>query len=1098
MKKFINLHQHTDLSNAITIPEVVNRSTDYIKYAVDNDLGAVAFTEHGSVLSWTSKKQKANASKLKYIHGIEFYLTENLKEKKRDNYHLIMLAKNYDGVKEINVLSSKSFKGRGAGVEEGEDNNFYYNPRISFDDVFNTSDNIIILTGCLGSPLWQLHRTNNDKINDWIDFIVKNKHRVWLELQPHDDGEQKQYNKMLLELAEKHGLNIVATNDVHALTEEDDKLRKILMKSKSNADFEEENDNLELWVKDYDEMFETFKKQGVLTDEQIELALDNTLVIADMVEDFEFDLSFKYPKIFSDSEKRFLQLIAKGIKREGIDKFTGEKKKIYKERVEKEFAIYKSMKSIDYMLLMEYIMSSANDLGVYAGYARGSVSGSLIAYLLGITAIDPVKEALSFERFMNPARVNLSDIDSDFAGYGEESDRKKVTDFIINNDKWYSSSIVTYNTLGLKSAIKDIGRALGYAPTVTNSITKQIDAYNNIPKAVEEQYQELIDIAKKVVGTVISIGRHAGGFVVTTDNIEEEMGTIEVSKSDYPVSSIAMKEVESRFYVKLDILGLDNIGLINDTCKLLNIDRITPLSNIDFNDKDVMNDIKHSTVGIFQYEGERAQELVRTMFSEQTQSKMEQIGVSTSPIDQLAFLNAAMRPGASSIVQDIINGNAKDNGHKALNELLQDTSQMLVYQEQQIEFLVRFCGRSASEADLVRRAIGHKEPEVLAVEIPKIREEFIKTMVEKYDDTEEHAREIIEPFLKIFQDAADYSFSKNHAIPYSYIGYISAWLRYYYPLEFLTVAFRIWFDDLEKIQALTEYAKYRGINIKGLQYGLSKGDYFYDKETNSIYEGTSSIKGMNAKVGDWLYDVSKTKKYENFLEFLLDTHDKFSIQLESKQLSNIEVFNLSADEIKEIDTKIKSGEITITKDELMTPNSSQMLSLIRVGYFAEYGTDKYLEQVYELFKSKYKKTNKTMKSKANNYNIVKDEIEKLDETSTHSIYDKARFELDYLSKCTVKDDRIPPQYVIVVAIPHISKQFVKVEIHSINKGKTVEAKLSPKEYRNVPIEVGDVVEIVESKVVPKNVYVDNTWQKSETEKELVLSHIKYIRKGSKK
>lgn len=1105
VKKWVSLHQHTYFSNAISIPEVINKPEDYIDYAKENELPAVAFTEHGSVLSWTDKKMKINKAGMKYIHGVEAYVTNGFEEKLRDNYHLILLAKNHEGVKEINKLTSMSFSGR--GNKDVEDSHFYYVPRLSFEEIKATSNNVLILTACLGGPLWKNYKSNElDKLQAWLDFFVENKHRVWLEVQPHLDPEQIAYNKLLIEWADKYDMNIVATNDIHAINPEDNRVRQILMRSKGVSFDDEDNEaDLELWLKSYDEMMESFKIQGVLTSDQAEKALDETLAIEGLIEDFEFDYSFKYPSLFDNPTQRFTDLINKGYKNRRIDELPQGQQKQYRDRMVKEFKVYQEMKSIDYLLLVEYVVTSAREAGRYFGYARGSVSGSLIAFLLGVIEVDPIIENLSFERFMNKDRVSLSDVDLDISNIGNDSDRDWVVNFLINNDKFNSTGIVTYNTLGIKGAIKDMGRALGMSPFDTNNITHSLGDGDEITATIRDEYPELCELAEKVVGVVVSIGRHAGGFVVTTDDIVSEMGTVEVKTATYPIAAISMDEIESRFYVKLDILGLDNIGLVNMTCDLAGIDRATPMSDfIDFHDQDVMDDLTKSTIGIFQFEGQRAQKLVQTMFRPEVQDRMRENGVNADPVNQLAFLNAAMRPGAASIIDDVVNGVVKDNGHKALNHLLEDTLGYLIYQESQIEFLVEFCNRTPSGADSIRRAIGHKLPEVLKVEIPKIKDEFVETMVEKHDDTKEHAENIVEGFMQIFQDASDYSFSRNHSIPYSYIGYISAWLRYYYPLEFLTTAFEVFKDDLEKINRLTKYAKSRDINIEPAKFRYSKGQYFFNKETNTIYEGTAPIKGNNAQVGDDLYEL-RDEKFDSFTDFMIKLRDDTVVTVKDiennsyEQMRMIQILNSEQDWVKGYDKELKAlnkdnnFEVIINQDKISV-DKTKLLSLIRLGYFDEFGGNSKLEKVFHKFDKEYKPGNKTFVNKAKKYKEILD-FERGLPDDTLTIFDQAEYELFYLGRVVVRSDKVSPKYGFVTDIKKGSSR-TSATIYNINKGISVPIKVGMRLYRNLKFDVGDLIEVVQVEAKSKNVKIDGEWRKHPTEKELWLHDGKRIRKSN--
>lgn len=903
---FIPLHRHTHYSNS-NIAEVISFPEQYINQDVARERKAACFTEHGTILSWVNKKKFANEAGLKYIHGVEAYITDDYSKKIRDNNHLVLLAKNYEGVKEINRLTSISFQGK--GDKTSTCNHFYYSPRISFEEVINTSDNVLILTACLGSPIYQAYKhSDEDKFNRWLDFITKNKHRVWLEVQAHDHPEQKIYNRILLQIAEKYDMNIVATNDVHAHDKESDIIRKQLMKA-SGIYFEDDDENeFELWDKDYNELFDTFKKQGVLTDEQITKALDETVKIADMVEDFEFDVSHKYPSIFEDEDHQIKTRILEGYKFRGIDKLPEKEQLVYRKRVAKELDAYKKTGSIPYILLEDYVKGEMRKEGRHAGYGRGSATGSIITFLLQITEVDPIKEGLSFERFINIHRVSLADIDSDW--YAD--DRNRVQEFLLSHPNLECNAIVTYNTYGYKLALKTMGKFYGIDKDELQRMADSIE--EEVPESLREKYPELLNVCDKLVGVISSVGRHAAGVIVAdkSHNLASELGSIEVKDFPFPVSAVAMKEVDSLNYVKLDVLGLDNIGLISKTCELAGLPFATPQSDfIDFQDEKVWRSMADSNVAIFQFEGsDRAGKILKEVYSERTLNNIKkELGDDIKYLDLLSLANAAQRPSGASFIEDIMEGKFTSNGHKALDNMLKDTLGNLTYQEQQIKFLTDFCGYTESKADLIRRAIGKKNPQVIKEEVPKIREAFIKTMQTEHGDSKEHAEQIADNFMQVFLDAANYSFSKNHSVPYSYIGYISAWLRYYYPLEFLTAGMEIWQHKMDKTNKLIDYANKLGIQIKPPKFRFSKGSYFMSKSENAIYQGTAPIKSNNAITGDLLYDKFIDRQYDYFTDFLIDLKDRRTFIIDGVEHEILDIFkNNDINAIKELDAIIKNGQ----------------------------------------------------------------------------------------------------------------------------------------------------------------------------------------------
>ncbi len=816
----------------------------------------VCITNHGNISGWVQRKRDIESTGLKYIHGMEGYTTMDLEDKNR-GYHTILIAKNYDGVKEINRLSSKSFN--------REDGHFYYHGRITFEELQRvvSNGNIIITTACLAGPIAQNlvssdvsdeeKRNRNNVLQQWIDLARNNRDNVYLEVQPHDNVEQAELNSVLQDYANQYNLQLIASNDIHALDQDHDRLRKIIKKGKRNG--YDNDDQFELWCKTRSEMVDEFNKQGVLTQESIQKALDATVDIANSVENFELDRNPKYPQLYDNPEQEFQKRIKNGLLKRGIDKLPTDERQAYINRVNHEYSVYKHNGAIDYMLshqdiinaaklkrgidklptderqayinrvnheysvykhngAIDYMLShqdiinAAKEHGIHFGPGRGSVGGSLIAYLCGQTEMDSLKLGLNFERFMNPERVSLPDIDVD----AFSKDQKWVQQWILTNPKWHAASIMTANTYGLKAAIKAVADGMDrYAgkPAYIQSIRNQIGDDGVVPTEVYEEHQQLIDDAKKVVGVIDSFGRHAAGIIIDTNTIDDTLGVQTISGWDYPVTQIDMGEIEYLKNIKYDVLGLDNIGLISRTAELAGIPFPTPDSDfIDFEDEAVWNSMRENNIGVFQMEGDRAGKLLRDMLSSETIRNIHsnEAGKDVKYMDLLSLVNAGQRPAGSSYVDAVTHGRFKDNNHSALNKFLAPTLGQLVYQEQLIQFLVEFCGRSAGDADVLRRAVGHKIKSVIDEEVPKIHKDFINTMVTKYNDSPEHAEKIADDFIQVFMDAANYGFSINHSMAYSYIGYISTWLRYYYPLEWCTAAFQIWEGKQDKLNRVISFA----------------------------------------------------------------------------------------------------------------------------------------------------------------------------------------------------------------------------------------------------------------------------------------------------
>ena len=878
-------HLHSDLSNGVTNVDSVTKFDQYIERAKECGMRALGFSEHGSVFEWYHKKCAIEDAGMKYIHGVECYLTETLESKVRDNYHCVLIAANYDGFLELNRLVSNSFN--------RNDNHFYYVPRISFDELFHTSNNILVTTACVGGVLGKGAESilledfiSGETINTeekFIEFLSNNKDRVFLEIGHHMDDKQKEYNKKMVDLSESLGIKLIAGTDTHALNETHASGRSILQKSKG-IHFDGE-DQWDLTWKTYEELCDAYKSQGVLQEDTYLMAIENTNVLADMVESYEIDTSAKYPHIYDNAEEVFKKKIEDAIDNHpyALQNHTREELEAV---VAEELDVYKATNSIDFMLLQTYIREWEKENGIQCGYGRGSVSGSMIAYLLGITQMDSLKFNLNFFRFQNPERVSLSDIDTDYSGH----DRDRVKEFLLKEKMGLSNinsaEIITFNTIALKGAIRDVCRAVlrkdendkSYL-AVADYISKNVDDKED---ELRKEFPDIFEYADIVNGTIVSIGTHPSGVLVGDFNIDELVGTCSTSTSDYPISMLNMKELDSLMMVKLDILGLDNIGVINETCKMLGIERLTP-DNTDLEDMDVWRSIRDDTTLIFQWESNSARQFLKRFMSDTTLKIAHEKIPNFSMVKWLSFGNGLIRPACASFRDSVAKGEFYDNGFEELNEFLAPEAGRIAMQETIMEFLVKFCGYSRAESDTVRRGIAKKKgTEQL---IPEIRRRFIEYSSSNFDISEEKCEEVIDPFIQVILDASAYAFSWNHSDSYSCIGYICGYLRYYYPYEFLTAALNIFSDNIDKTAEITKYAAKQKINITSPKFGASRSGYFYNKDDSTIAKGLASMKYMGAAVADELYELSTRKTYDSFVELLCDIDKETT--LDSRQLSNL-------------------------------------------------------------------------------------------------------------------------------------------------------------------------------------------------------------------
>lgn len=1026
-KNYTILHLHSMLSNAVTNIDSVTAYSEYIQKAHDLGMSAMAFSEHGSVMGWVKKKLQMEELGMKYIHAEEFYLTQSLGEKMRDNYHCLLIAKNYDGVMELNKLSTKSFN--------REDGSYYYAPRITIDDVKNTSDNIIVSTACLGGVL---NKAPEDVKRDFFEWIVKNKHRCYLELQPHLDDAQIRYNQSLWALSKNYGVPLVMCTDTHALNSTHVEGRTILQKSK-NIHFDGE-DKFHLEMLSYEELVNLCRMQNALPLNVYLEAIENTNRIADQIETFALNYEYKYPHLWGDNSEEVLrEKIRDGIKWRGVDKLPNYQE--YLDRIEYEMKAYIHNGAIDFMLLMEDIISWCKTQDILVGYGRGSCNGSIVAYLLGITEMDSIKHGLNFDRFMNTERVSLSDIDTDFP----PSRINEVKQYIFNKPGLYCSDIVTFNTIALKGAIRDVGRALEIPLAEVSDICNKIELDE---ASCRKAYPELFKYVDIVNGCVVSVGNHPCGLLCSSVSIDDRVGLFTTSTDDVPISQINMKEIDLQNYVKLDLLKLDTIELINETCKLANIERLTP-DNIDVQDEEVWHSLRDDTTEIFQWNGSTGDRYIKHLLSDNNIKKFKSLNPNVDYMTLLSIGNGAIRPAGASYRDDLAEGILRKSGNEAIDNFMKNTFGYLVFQEQIIQFLHEYCGYTMGEADIVRRHFAKKTG--TEKDIPQIKEGFAKTMAKDYGMSREESEEVIADFIQVIEDASNYLFSLNHSQPYSYMGYASAWLRYYYPVEFITTAFNLNRDKEEKTNALIAYAHKMGIKINSPKFRFSRADYFCDSVNRIIYKGLGSIKHMSAQVAEDLYTL-RDEKFSNFIDLL------YAIQ----ELPN-------------------------------KPDSRQLDILVKIGYFQEFGNAKALLTGIEVFNKFYKcKTIKVDKFKEVGYNIddvmpyvgnaTEKTLSQLDNRGVilallksmkmpkTTAVDMARWQCEYLGYCSISNPNEDPSNWLVLDIKKNNYGTSWAKLWNICYGCAREYRLNKKFATANPIEVGDYIKAV---IVEKPKYKKN-------------------------
>lgn len=1011
-------HLHSELS-------LLDSCTNYKLY-IDKakELGqkAICFTEHGNIYNWIEKKMYCEEKEIKYLHGVEMYLTKALLQKDdensephkvRDNYHTILIAKNEAGVREINTLID---------IASQEDHT-YYKHRISFDEFFNISDNVIKISACLASPLNKIDMVDNAVL---LDRLLRT--YDYYEIQPHvNSSEQKEYNDWLVKMSKKYKKPLIAGTDTHSINNYKAECRSILMKAKKIG-FSNE-DQFDLTYKSYDELVEMFRQQGVVDEEVYLQAIENTNVMADSVETFELDTSFKYPKLYGEKDievmKQRINTMYKDKRKHRIISNSSE----YRDRIYEEMRVFEKVGMVGFMLFMSELVCWCWDNGIPIGPCRGSVGGSEVAYITGIIDVDPVVWHTVFSRFCNEDRKEIGDIDIDVS----PSQRHLVYNYIIDRfgqDK--TAYILAIGTISDKGTIDEIGRALEIPLGEVEKIKKE---YEVDPETTKQKYPDVFYYFDGLLNTAISQSMHPAGIIASPVTLPDNYGTF--WSEGKRILQVNMEEVHEVSLVKYDILGLKNIEICKDTCKFAEI-KYPRAHELNWNDSKVWDDIITSPVGIFQFEGDYAFDLLRKY--------------KPTMINHLSLVNASLRPSGASYRDRLIAKEVNHNPSEIIDELLKDNNGFLVFQEDTIKFLQEICGLSGSDADNIRRAIGRKQADRLQAALPQILEGYCNKSPKPREVAEQEAKE----FLQIIEDSSNYQFGYNHSTGYSMIGYMCAYLRYYYPVEFISAYLNNANNDADIVNG-TALAKQLGISILNPQFRHSKDVYIPDSKNRAIYKGIASIKYLNTEVAQKMYEM-RDIEFPTFIDFLA-----------------------------------------------VNPcNSRQTEILIRLGFFREFGKSEKLLEIFKMF-SEYGGKKQFSKDKVQ----LPEKIVLKYATATAKLYKV--FDMNGLlaEMCSTLEDKSIPLSEIIKAeieflgyvqttLPKLSDNYYAildindkyanrvVKLYRLNNGEMLTVKIKGKVFNDNPVKQCDIIKTLDISEEPKwGKTPEGKWYRKE-ETELIL------------
>lgn len=800
-------HLHSDLS----LLDSTTKFEDYIKRAVELGQTAIAFTEHGNIYQWVAKKMACDKAGIKYLHGVECYLTEKLvwtnpetgeESKIRDNYHTILIAKNAAGLQEINALVSKST----------HEDHFYYKPRISFQEFLGISKNVIKISACLASPLSKMSVSHK-----LYERLLK--HYDYLEIQPHNHPEQISYNCHLAELSQKYKIPLIAGTDTHSLNPYKAECRSILQLAK-HIEFADE-DSFDLSYKSYDELVEMFRQQKALPKSLYLEAIENTNRMADSVEAFELDVSFKYPKLYGVRDKEVFEktisdnLLAKiasgAITQDQVPRFAA--------AIAEECRVFDKIDMSGFMLFMSELVTWCKSNGIPIGFNRGSCGGSRVAYVTNITDLNPETWHTVFSRFCNEDRKEIGDIDIDVS----PSDRDKVYEYIINRfgqDK--TAYILAIGTIKSKGCIDEICRALG---------VRWNKEHQHDLKELKEVLKHLKDLNVEVI---VGDSRAPGNYYFDTSDpnhhkliFPDEMGgdtrqdLIKFYTKEYDrmkaeneeifaknpwvgkISATIKKEFEldedaarskypEVFYYYDGLLDVaisqsmhpagivaspitlrDNYGtFVSDGKEILQIDMecvheaglvkydILGLKNIEIiKDTYALLGKPYPKSHEIDWDDDAVwKDMLRSpigIFQFESAFAFDSLKkFKTHSIYDMSLVTACIRPSGASYRDELLQRKPHKNPSPIIDELLKDNLGYLIYQEDTIKFLQEICGLSGSEADNVRRAIGRKQKDRLNAALPSILEGYCKKSPQPREVAEKEAKE----FIQIIDDSSNYQF----------------------------------------------------------------------------------------------------------------------------------------------------------------------------------------------------------------------------------------------------------------------------------------------------------------------------------------------------
>ncbi|MBN1466398.1 DNA polymerase III subunit alpha [candidate division KSB1 bacterium] len=808
MADFVHLHNHSHyslLDGACRIEDLVRKSLEY-------EMRAIALTDHGNMFGAVEFYKKARAQKIKPIVGSEVYVAPGSRFDRGGarrtsgfSHHLVLLCKDETGYKNLIKLVS-------SGYLEG----FYYKPRIDHDILRQHSQGLVALSACLkGEVANTILREGYDRalaiVQKYVDIFADD---FYLEVQRHGIPEEDQVRDAILKIGEQTGVKVVATNDIHYLEEEHWEAHDVLLCLQTGKDYNDPNrmryNSHALFFKNYQQMQELFPEHPDV--------LENTLEVADKC-NLEMNLTtyhlpeFEIPK---ENDSADLSHYLRALSYAGLEKRYPEVTPEIKNRLEHELSIISRMGYDGYFLITQDFINYARAQGIPVGPGRGSAAGSLVAYSLGITNLDPIHYDLYFERFLNPERISMPDIDIDFC----YERREEVIDYVKKKYGYNSvCQIITFGTMAARGVVRDVGRVLKMSYGDVDKIAKLIPAHSDLAQALEtvpelkelverdDTHRRLIKYARVLEGLARHSSIHAAGVVIAPGELTDYIPLYKTKDGDI-TTQYEMNVLNDTGMLKIDFLGLRTLTVIQHTLDAIRANGVDiDLDSLPLDDAKVYELFGNGhTVGIFQFESSGMQEYLKKL--------------KPSTIDDLFAMNALYRPGPMAMIDDFIDrkyGRKQiEYLHPKLESILNNTYGIIVYQEQVMRIARDLAGYTPGGADSLRSAIGKKKLQ----EMEKQRALFVAGC-QKNNITEEKALEI----FSYMEEFARYGFNKSHSVCYSVIAYQTAYLKLYHPAEFMAATMSSEMSSSDRITILLEECRRMGLEVLSPDVNESTWDF---------------------------------------------------------------------------------------------------------------------------------------------------------------------------------------------------------------------------------------------------------------------------------